>query len=64
MFQNIRTTVKNILPNQHSGLHQLKVPCNPTASIEGINPNGFHEYIATTPNNDIIWDTIFGPSQK
>jgi hypothetical protein len=57
MFRNIRMTVKNIAQGQQFGLNQIKVPRIPH-STQPPNPEEFQDYIATTPTNDIVWDTI------
>ena len=57
MFRNIRTTIKNVLPGQQTGINQIKVPKIPH-QLEQPNPDEFQEYIASTPTNDIVWDTI------
>ena len=57
MFRNIRTTIKNVLPGQQTGINQIKVPQMPHQP-DLPNPDEFQEYIASTPTNDIIWDTI------
>ena len=57
MFRNIRTTIKNILPSQQFGINHIKVPRVTTAATQQ-DPDEFQAYIAQTPTNDIIWDTI------
>ena len=58
MFRNIRVTVKGELPNQQSGIHQLKVPVIPTEDSGQGNSNEFQDYIARSNPNDIVWDTV------
>ena len=57
MFRNIRNTIKDILPNQQTGINKLKVPIINDRE-EAQNPDEFQAYIANNTANNIVWDTI------
>ena len=52
MYSNIRNTVK---PSKHSGLHRLLVPRHATATKPPID---FQEFLVTTNEDDIMWDSV------
>jgi hypothetical protein len=61
MFSNIRNTVKGILPQQQTGINQLKIPIMPTTGNSREMEHtaaDFQEYIAQANPHDIVWDTI------
>jgi hypothetical protein len=59
MFRNIRSTIKNIIPSQQSGITQIKVPrIDRSGTSPDPNPDEFQDYISKTSSNDIIWDTV------
>jgi hypothetical protein len=58
MFRKIRFTAKHILPDQQTGITQLKIPQLPSDDERAPNPEEFQEFISQSNSNDIIWDTV------
>ena len=59
MFTKVRTTVKNIFHSRSSGLNQVTIlTINSTSGNINLSPENFQEYISSTPNETIEWETI------